>query len=143
MQDVSSGSYRVGTKEKLQSGFLGRSHQAVSSSGIAIDIPIDAFRFRLVGLDAVSCDRCMYIVSIIIAVSKDLDVGSCNVRLFGKFGVEHLHRMFKRAVKKPAHQSKRKHVLTLQDRLIVQSGVFEAVFAHRGYGCIYNSVVDA
>ena len=79
-------------------------------------------------------------MSVVEASLHHLDVVLGDGRFLGKFLAQEVGHEVQVAVEEPADQTQRKHVAALQDGLVVQSRVGQALFHHRGQRALDHAV---
>ena len=85
----------------------------------------------------------MDIVSVVVTVRQRLDISLRDGRFFGELILQHVHRFFQRTFEQPANQPQCEHILTTENRFIVQSGIFQTFFAHRRDGHFQHFLFNA
>ena len=73
-------------------------------------------------------DRERQILSVVIAIRQHFDVIRNELRLLSKLLFEEMDCFVNRSVEEPANDAQCKHIAGLEDRLIIESAIFECFF---------------
>ena len=73
----------------------------------------------------------MGIGAVIITVVQYFYICCGNLGLFSKLLAKHVFCSFEVTVEEPANQSQCKHVFATEYSFVIQSGIFQTLFAHR------------
>ena len=72
----------------------------------------------------------MSVGSVVETIVQYLNISFCYFGFLGEFLAQHFFSSSKVTVEQPANQSECKHIFATENRFVIQSGVFQALFAH-------------
>ena len=123
---------RVRTAEERQSGLLGGGAQAPRRGDVAVDRPVGALLAGSRG-HGVVVGELMGVGGVVVACRDGQLVGLGHGGiLLGELTVEVFQGVVLRTVEQPEADAQREHVLALDDRLVVESGLFQRLARHGG-----------